>query len=535
MIRTIIADDDFLVRSYLKQLNAWEKAGYRIVEDCRDGEEALAAVENLGPDVVITDISMPVMNGIELIRRIRKQNQSVYIMVLSCHDDFEYVKEAMQLGADEYVLKNSLNEETLFKILDETKRRMISRKEDNRESDESGRLIEMGRHTLKYHFFNGLLAGSFSPEETEQKRVEAGICAKYMNSAVINMCIIKWAELKGRITELELEQYSQRFLQKVLQQLKGNEEESAYVESVYLGEGVFCCFLDLSEERRSSVMRQRLTGVATTCFRCCKDENYDFEVGVSNICFGKEGIRQAYQQAREMIKFSFYEDGGILYYEENAQLGKILPKEAEKLLSEVDGFVECHQYENLKRAFEKLVEICRKQHVDSRLVLHWLKSMDQKLRIERTQAQYAGIVKIEQLMEVCEDYRRKLFMDSQTTIPDHVGPAVRAVVEYLREHYKEPIGLTEAAETVSLNPAYLSYLFKQELGYGFSNYLLELRMECAKALLRSTNYKVKDVVMQSGFNDYHYFSKTFKRLNGVSPIDYRKENSKSKNKTQIQL
>ncbi|MEG2297849.1 MAG: response regulator, partial [Clostridium sp.] len=273
MIRTIIADDDFLVRSYLKQLNAWEKAGYRIVEDCRDGEEALAAVENLGPDVVITDISMPVMNGIELIRRIRKQNQSVYIMVLSCHDDFEYVKEAMQLGADEYVLKNSLNEETLFKILDETKRRMISRKEDNRESDESGRLIEMGRHTLKYHFFNGLLAGSFSPEETEQKRVEAGICAKYMNSAVINMCIIKWAELKGRITELELEQYSQRFLQKVLQQLKGNEEESAYVESVYLGEGVFCCFLDLSEERRSSVMRQRLTGVATTCFRCCKDEN----------------------------------------------------------------------------------------------------------------------------------------------------------------------------------------------------------------------------------------------------------------------
>ena len=145
MIRTVIVDDDFLVRSYLKQLKAWERADYRIVADARDGEEALKAVEELVPEVVVTDISMPLMDGIELIRRIRESNHSVYIIVLSCHDDFEYVKEAMKLGADEYVLKNSLNEDSLYEMLIRTAGQIQDKKEKFQENDEAKRLMEMGR------------------------------------------------------------------------------------------------------------------------------------------------------------------------------------------------------------------------------------------------------------------------------------------------------------------------------------------------------------------------------------------------------
>ena len=145
MIRTVIVDDDFLVRSYLKQLKAWERADYRIVADARDGEEALKAVEELGPEVVVTDISRPLMDGIELIRRIRESNHSVYIIVLSCHDDFEYVKEAMKLGADEYVLKNSLNEDSLYEMLIRTAGQIQDKKEKFQENDEAKRLMEMGR------------------------------------------------------------------------------------------------------------------------------------------------------------------------------------------------------------------------------------------------------------------------------------------------------------------------------------------------------------------------------------------------------
>ena len=104
MFRTLLVDDDFLVRTYLKTLSSWERAGYEITQDVQDGEEALDVMKQKEIDVVITDISMPVMDGIELIRHIRQEMENIYIIVLSCHDDFEYVKEAMRLGADEYVL-----------------------------------------------------------------------------------------------------------------------------------------------------------------------------------------------------------------------------------------------------------------------------------------------------------------------------------------------------------------------------------------------------------------------------------------------
>lgn len=523
MIRTVIVDDDFLVRSYLKQLGAWERAKYQIVADARDGEEALKAVEELGPEVVITDISMPLMDGIELIRRIRESNHSVYIIVLSCHDDFEYVKEAMKLGADEYVLKNSLNEDSLYELLSHTAQQIQDKKDKFQEDDEAKRLMEMGRQSLKYHFFNGLLAGSFTSKEKEKRRREAGISVTYRNSAVINLFIPSWGALKYQYSELELERYGQRFLQKLVRGLERREETEG-VECVYLGEGVFCCFLDMSEMYRDSRMKQRVTSVATACFRCCKDEEYAFGVGVSNICFGEEGIRQAYQQAREMIKLGFYEDAEILYYEDSPSIGKVLPKEAQDLLEHAADYVECCRYENMEDGFKKVSEVFRQQHTDPRLVLHWLKALDERLKVERGQEEYAGIIKIEQLAKVCEGYRSSLFLEQRKQLSGNVGAAVRRVLDYLHVHYKEQIGLSDVAEMAGLNPAYLSFLFKQELGVGFASYLLDLRMECAKALLRGTNDKIKEVARQAGFNDYHYFSKAFKKINGCSPVEYRQKN-----------
>ncbi len=252
------------------------------------------------------------------------------------------------------------------------------------------------------------------------------------------------------------------------------------------------------------------------------EEEYEFGVGVSSVCFGEEGIRHAYQQAREMIKINFYEEAGILYYGDSPEIGKVLPREAQELSDRAAEFVKCRQYEAMEDGFRKVLHICRMRHTDPRLILHWLKAMDERLGIGRGQEEYAGIIGAGQLMEICEDYRQRLFTRQPREIPEHAGTSVRRVVDYLQAHYKEQIGLSEAAEAAGLNPAYLSFLFKQEMGVGFSAYLLELRMEYAKALLGNTNDKIKAVASRAGFNDYHYFSKAFKKMNGCSPVEYRK-------------
>ena len=131
MRKALLADDDFLVRSYLKMLSSWEKAGFEIAADVRDGEEALEILEQQEIELVVTDIAMPLMDGIELIREIRKKYPDIYVIVLSCHDEFEYVKKAMKEGADEYVLKSTLNEESLYTFLKAAEENIRKKREED--------------------------------------------------------------------------------------------------------------------------------------------------------------------------------------------------------------------------------------------------------------------------------------------------------------------------------------------------------------------------------------------------------------------
>ena len=523
MYRTLVADDDFLVRSYLKTLDSWEKAGYEIVNDAEDGEEAYNFLRKGKVDVLVTDLSMPVMDGIELIRRIREENREIYIIVLSCHDDFEYVKEAMRLGADEYVLKNSLDEDSLYETLEKSARLIEKRRRKSQEQAQTRKLIRFGSHALKYYFFNGLISGTLKGQAREEKRVEAGITGKFFNSAVICMFMEKWAERERQWTPLEVEQYSHNFRHRLLErteELLGTENEAS--EVIYLGAGIFCCFLDLSEDCRTSVMQQRLTEAAASCYRHCQEDFCEFGISVSSVCMGEEGIRQAYQQAREMMKIRFYEKKDILYFEGSKKADSVLPESAEKLAGNMLSMKAGNERKKAEELWEQVLADCRKRYTDGRILVQWLKKMNQTAGIERDSIWYDEIEDIEELAEKGNSCIAELFAGGVEEVPEGISSAVKKALEFIREHYEEPISLQDAADAAEVNPAYLSYLFKQEMEIGFSNYVQELRIDCAKKLLSGTNCKVKDVALRSGFGDYHYFSKTFKKITGMSPAEYRK-------------
>ena len=150
MKQALLVDDDYLVRSYLKMLPSWEKAGFVIAADVRDGEEALECLKKEEFDLIVTDIAMPLMDGIELIREIRKTDRNIYIIVLSCHDEFEYVKKAMKEGADEYVLKNTLNEETLYQLLTETEDKITGKIQQPLESIKETETVQAGEGSRKF-------------------------------------------------------------------------------------------------------------------------------------------------------------------------------------------------------------------------------------------------------------------------------------------------------------------------------------------------------------------------------------------------
>lgn len=548
MRKALLADDDFLVRSYLKMLTSWEKAGFEITADVRDGEEALEVLDREKIDLVVTDIAMPLMDGIELIREIRRKYPDIYVIVLSCHDEFEYVKKAMKEGADEYVLKNTLNEESLYTVLEAAEEHIRQSKEEagvkeqkqqtqehadmkkdpeeDNIADADGKMGEKsdqtGNMNEKFLFFNQILAGTLSGEEREEKRIRAGICGKYKNSAVI---VIKREETEyteDPLEEARKEQYSLEFYRRMQEKLQPRPGESeTEKEMIYLGNGTYCCFLDLSDEYKSSVMYQHLTGTASACYKICAEEEEAYKIGVSNICIGADALRQAYQQARMMIKNSFYEKDGIAYYEADRAMGKELPKEAETLLEEAELLKKKSEKDKFLLMAGTVIQAFKKERCDSQLVRQWFRKLEHKLQVDGTRADqhfgYIGEVKKE-----LEHLAEQAFECGEPDIPEDLSQAVKIAADYAARHYREAVGLGDAAEAAGVNSTYLSYLFSQEMGIGFANYLLNLRMEHVKKLLRETNLKMWQVAEESGFNDYHYFSKVLKKAEGMSPAQYRK-------------
>lgn len=548
MRKALLADDDFLVRSYLKMLSSWEKAGFEITADVRDGEEALEVLDREKIDLVVTDIAMSLMDGIELIREIRRKYPDIYVIVLSCHDEFEYVKKAMKEGADEYVLKNTLNEESLYTVLEAAEEHIRQSKEEagvkdqkqqtqehadmkkdpeeDNNADADGKTGEKsdqtGNMNEKFLFFNQILAGTLSGEEREEKRIRAGIRGKYKNSAVI---VIKREETEyteDPLEEARKEQYSLEFYRRMQEKLQSRPGESeTEKEMIYLGNGTYCCFLDLSDEYKSSVMYQHLTGTASACYKICAEEEEAYKIGVSNICIGADALRQAYQQARMMIKNSFYEKDGIAYYEADRAMGKELPKEAETLLEEAELLKKKSEKDKFLLMAGTVIQEFKKERCDSQLVRQWFRKLEHKLQVDGSRADqhfgYIGEVKKE-----LEHLAEQAFECGEPNIPEDLSQAVKIAADYAARHYREAVGLGDAAEAAGVNSTYLSYLFSQEMGIGFANYLLNLRMEHAKKLLRETNLKMWQVAEESGFNDYHYFSKVFKKAEGMSPAQYRK-------------
>lgn len=521
MFQTLLVDDDTLVRKYLHTLEAWEQNGYEIIADACDGEDALRVLGEKRVDVVITDISMPLMDGVELIKRVKDKWEGIHIIVLSCHDEFEYVKEAMRLGADEYILKNTLDEEVLRELLEKTTNQIKGKRGKEQEEEKNKRLMKMGSHSLKYRFFNGILSGTLKGEERETKRGEAGILGQYKNSAVIDMVMEEFSGLDW--TELEAEQYSQNFLYTLIEGMDTFlQDKKGGAEIIYLGVGTYCCFLDMSQVVRSSDMRQHLINAASACFRFCNKEQFSYRTCVSSICIGEEGIRQAYKQAREMMKYSFYDDSRILYFDVGKETSTELPKEAKELLQKAAGFRNWKEPE-LTEAFQNLWECCERDRPEGKTLVTWLRNLDEKAGILRTAKEYQRIHTLSHLKEITGSYIKDLQRNHKWEIPSGISGTVKYAVEFIHQNYKNQIGLTDTAEAVGVNTAYLSYLFKQEMGIGFSNYLQECRMECAKELLKMTNHRIKDVVAEAGFYDYHHFAKTFKKLNGMSPLDYRNQ------------
>ena len=522
MKNVLLVYNDYLAKSYIKSFLAWEKANFKITSETEDVKESLTILKKERIDLAILCVDLHLSTNLDLISKIKKYNKNIYIIVFSDYKDFECVRDTILRGVDDYILKKSLTEHFLYTLLLKTRKNI----EKTKISSTSLQEIEDDENSSKkYLFFNQILAGALTNDEIIEKKKKLGIKGEYIKSAAIIIYIKKLEYEDDPLADIKKEQYYLNFLIKIKKELNKIDMET-YIEKeiIYLNNGYFCCFLDLSFDYKISNMNKSINHIANVIYNVCKKENFPYTIGISNICIDNNSIRTAYQQAQMTIKVNFYNKEKIAFYNENKVITNYLPKNAEDMINRLNILKSNCTKNDFLKIGNDVINSFKTNLTDSKLVIRWLKNITQILEEPFKNFSYNDIHNINDVEKIFLDTLEKAF-DNTLYVPKNLNKIIYSIIDFLEKYYKEPIGLTDIASAVGMNSSYISHLFRQEMGIGFSSYLLNLRIKNAKKLLKETNLKLYQISEVSGFNDYHYFSKVFKKINGISPAEYRKINT----------
>ncbi|MGM9649791.1 MAG: response regulator [Butyricicoccaceae bacterium] len=506
MYQVLLVDDDLLVHMFLKNAVCWEDYGFSIAGDARDGIEALELCAQLQPDLILTDISMPGMDGVEMIRQLRSSGYHGVITVLSCHDDFELVKSAMKWGADDYLVKNDLSDSSLGELLEKIRVLVDEKHAKAEQKNVMQSLVQKGIRSAQRELLEGILSDTLTGETLAAHLRQAGLKGKYRRTEIVLAQVIGADADQSRI----------------LFEICARRLEHEAVELLHLSDCILVILFDLTDVpsiRQTMDWLNRLQNIVENL-----SEQYlsmPTALASSLVCEGDTALTDALRQAYQTLQMGFY-GAGRWQYGQDGEMSAVCPSEAEQFVHQLPELMKNPEIALLQRQFEMALSAVCEHRVMPGVLLQWLRRCDHAAGVMRAESEYSSLRQFSQYASCVNAYRERHEQLQQIRIPTQTGPAIRQAVVYIQEHFSEQIGLGHAARHVGLTPPYLSTLFKQEMGVGFSEYLLSLRLNWVCEHLISTTKTIKQISQEAGFVNYQYFCKMFKKHLGVSPAVYRK-------------
>ncbi|WP_409344349.1 response regulator [Paenibacillus sp. MBLB4367] len=547
-LKVMLVDDEILVRLGIKSLIDWDKHGFDYVGDAPDGKQALEAMERSAPDILLTDIVMPNMNGLELIEAVRKRYPYTRIIVLSSHNEYEYVRTAMKRGVDDYILKASMKPDELLALLVETADKIAAgRREVERrlggETQESGGSDAEGREAAKLRLLHDWLEGRRPQAGTETggsagtdaaAGLESGDRALAIALAASNAVML--LQVHGGQPSSPNGGPSMRTLLNLLE-LELQKWTPGCVLPYREHEVVLLIPFSSAPANAQDMLMAIGSDLASAAKRFL---SVTVSVGISGVFAQAEEVRAAYGQAKRALQAYFYNGKGSVSVSaaaaaaaEGALPVPISKEDEQKLKLAVGSMDEQAMKDIVSGVFDRLYE--RKEPVESAIricleLLHFLQTEWRKYDelmlegLEEKEPLYKKVLAFEELGEargwfdwliaVCGNRAREV---SRGTYREEIG----RLLAYVKEHIADDWSLRKAAEVVNMNESYLSYLFKKETNTGFVEYVNQIRADKAAELLLETNLPSYAIAEQVGYDNINYFGRVFKKIKGVSPQQYR--------------
>lgn len=536
-IKVLLADDEPLVRERYATRIPWEQAGFEFIGAACHGQEAIAMIERDPPHLALIDITMPVMDGMKLAETIRLRWPAIRIVFLTAHDEFEYVKKALLIGANDYLLKVALSAEQVLETCERVARSIRSAMEQSAQNELEQAQLAQYRWARRKEALDLYVASSSEEERTDSWRK----LKEWLPDGEVQHTALVWIgwHLYGieigihagaaESTRLPSPSASerQRTMCEAWQHIVSGGAGNVAVEVFPYGLNRLAAVLSV----RSGVSLEQLLETRLTDWlaRLEAESGLACFAYTGKACRTEEGLAELLKRGMAGYTAHFYDKLSIHYgwgdrtRDRDINYARLTPEAAAELLRGVrlslrgggDGYI--------RDVFAQLTELGTPP-ADPADLLRVAEQIMSEEAFEAYGSEKMKLARVETWPQYVDWWMRVM----DTALPAWSSAntkitrgEIREACRYIQEHYAEELLLSDIAYKIGMNPNYFGQLFKQETGEYFSEYLNRIRIRRAAVLLERSQHKIYEVAHAVGITDYRHFCKTFKKITGLTPTEYK--------------
>ncbi len=531
MYRVILADDEVLIREAMRKNIHWDELGYELAACCENGREAVSVMEKEKIDLVITDICMPYMDGMELCKYIYEHHPETDVLILSGYDNFEYAKQAVKYKVEEYLLK-PITAAEMTSLLQDLKKKLDQKRKKDAEYDEMKMRMRKNQLVIQSNIMMNLMRFSM-PEETllaELKANHIRLDKNYYRVAIIAADMSEEAKQEN--------QEETGLIYFVIYNVANEIAEKYDAGEVF--QGAFGQTVILFSTNRPKNFEETIEAV---CSRIQKEihsaMNLSLSIGIGNYVRDWREIHVSYEEAQMGLTYRYLLGGGQII-----DMGTLDKKHGKlpKLTDYIEALtihIRLNQQAKIREVMEQIQlamqrfpmsqqQVCLTLQNEMELVRSRLESTEHispkiYAREEQVRQQLPGFRHFEDLIQCLIAYYSEVAVELELQRNRSIRKPVIMAMDYLKKHYDDPdLTLQTMCRYLSISTSRFSTLFKDATGETFVEALTGMRIEQAKKLIERTNLKSYEVAERVGYSDPHYFSICFKKATGESPTEYAK-------------
>lgn len=523
--RAILADDELLIIRGLRKLIDWNQLNVEIIGEAHTGEELMRLIDCEKPDLIISDICMPELTGLDMLRMTAEKGLPVKVIFISGYQEFSYAKDAVTYGAVDYILKpvekekleravrkavNSIGEERKLEIFDTVET-----------GEEYSRLVKSlrGRKDAEYFY-------------EEFRKLNVDLRGKDLVTVGTRLIFQKGSAQSSKLNELKIFSVFNRIHNEL------RERDWGFIVKKEMNT---CYFTLLMEKEETAEDVERKVG---TVLRLIQNYGqYAVKAGVGARVSEIEKLALEYDTARFALELYYFTEEDIIWYD---RIDREFTDSLEDYENCFKRLLACFSERrgDYRAETGSILSVIRNLHFGSRfaaanrcvLLVH---DMTRELRtlgllddsFEKLEEETEVEIRKKGLYRLACACVTEYFDRAAQTVREEsgneLGREILRIRKYLEEHYNENISLESMAGVFGMNPYYFSSYFKKNMGQNFKTYLTELRMKHAEILLKTTDRKAYQIAMEVGYKNVRQFNENFRAYSGMSPSEYRKNDEKN--------